>query len=64
MMKVLDATASISFVVDTDDKEWSTYRRHSEDIWECLMGESWEPVYSDRKIEELEDAFVKYFLKI
>ena len=58
-MKVLEVTKSISFIVETDGKEFPTYRRSEHGgSWENLMGESWESVYSYEP--ELEAAYQEW----
>ena len=60
-MKILDTNLCTSYIVETDDEDWPTYRRLSKECWENAMGESWETVYNDTKLKELEESFLKYF---
>lgn len=46
----------INYYVQVDDTDFSTFRRSEHGIWENLMGESWEPVYSSQE-DELERQF-------
>ena len=41
----------ICHYVETDDPDWSSYRRSGSECWEVLMGESWEPVYDCDDLE-------------
>ena len=41
----------ICHYVETDDPDWSSYRRSGPECWEVLMGESWEPVYDCVNLE-------------
>lgn len=41
----------ICHYVETDDLDWSSYRRSGSDCWEILMGESWEPVCDCANLE-------------
>ena len=61
-MKILSAEHSISMLIETDSKEWPSFRRHSADSWENLIGESWEPVYSFY-IEKLEEEYQTWLHK-
>ncbi len=40
----------------------SLYKRYSNNSWQVLMGESWEPVYVYDKCNELEQAYQKFIL--
>jgi hypothetical protein len=42
----------VCYIIDTDEKEWLTYRRDSAESWLRLMGEAWEPVFYCEKIEK------------
>lgn len=58
-MKIIDAdeeTRTFHYVT-TDEKDWPHYRRWGPQIWENLMGESWEAVYTE---EALETAFQEW----
>jgi hypothetical protein len=58
-MRILNVDKIEYFIIETDDKEWNTYRRSvnlSPDCWERLMGESWESYYTD----ELEALFQEW----
>lgn len=45
--------------IDTDDEEYSEYRRNGPEGWEMRMGESWEPVFCPRQ-DELEAAYQEF----
>jgi hypothetical protein len=47
----------IVFYVETDENQYSRYRRSKNGDWERMMGESWESWYF---VEELEKAFREY----
>jgi hypothetical protein len=36
------------------------YERIGPDSWNIRMGESWEPVYSDKEIKDLESAYQEF----
>jgi len=55
-------TRVVSFVIETDSDEYPTYRRSEGGAWENLMGESWEPCYSDEK--ELEQMYQDYLASL
>ena len=58
-MKILEVRRVISFVVETDEKEFPIFRRSElGGSWENLMGESWESVYSNE--DELEAAYQEW----
>jgi len=55
-MKITSVHGPFTYwIVETDEKEFPTYRRNSPLSWENLMGESWEPSYLGES--ELETAF-------
>jgi len=62
-MKIEKVTQVVSYLIETDNKEFHTFRRNSKDDWEVLMGESWEPIYTypgsswESKIKGLEEQF-------
>lgn len=58
-VKIVTVRKDISEIVETDEGDWPTYRRHSEDNWENLMGESWEPVYLCKEIEAAYQLYKK-----
>lgn len=57
-MKIESVEKVISFIVDTDAKEFPTFRRGENSGWERLMGESWEACYTDE--QALERMYQKY----
>jgi len=57
-MKIESVTRVVEFIIETDSTEFPTYRRGENGGWEQLMGESWEPCYSDE--EELERMYQDY----
>lgn len=57
MLQVTKVTPVTSEIIDIDGADWGTYRRHSADNWEVLMGESWEPLYSCEEAEAAYQAF-------
>ena len=57
-MKIIETVEYTVICVETDKKEFPTYRRLSADSWENLMGESWEPAYFEEK--ELEAAYQEF----
>jgi len=56
-MRIKDIERGECYRVETDDPDWSSYRRNAPNSWENLMGSSWEDVYD---CEELEKAFQEY----
>ncbi len=56
-MKILSVETDASEIVGTDQDEYPTYRRHSSDNWENLMGESWEQHYHCEEIEEMYQGY-------
>jgi len=52
-MKIINATKSIVFYVETDENELNKYTRHSSENWTVTMGESDEPVYDCEELEKL-----------
>lgn len=56
-MRIKKIIETKSEIVETDDPEYPTYRRHSKDNWENLMGSSWELHYSCKDIEALYQKF-------
>jgi len=52
-MKIEEVKRENSFIVITDEDEYTTYIRYSEDCWYYQMGESQEPVYNCEEIEKL-----------
>lgn len=59
-MNIVDVKTSVVHYVEIDDPEFGgIYRRGgSEDTWERLMGDSWEPVYFAQP--ELEEQFQNF----
>lgn len=57
-MKITKVYKITSYIVDTDEGYWNTYRRNGSENWEQLMGESWEGCYSQEA--ELEQLFQEY----
>ncbi len=55
-MKILSIHPVSSYIVETDDDEYPTYRRNGKDCWENLMGESWEGCYDTDELEALFQA--------
>lgn len=49
---ITEVFLSVSHIVETDEEQFPTFRRHSAECWENLMGESWESVYQVSKLEE------------
>jgi hypothetical protein len=45
-MAIKEVVKVISHIVETDEKEWPTYRRDGPESWSRLIGEAWEPVFS------------------
>ena len=54
----IERQVEVNYYVETDKKDFPTYRRSSSGSWERLMGESWESVYMEEK--ELECLFREY----
>lgn len=48
------------FYIETDDKEFSNYRRLGPDNWEVRMGESWETC----SCEDLEKEFQEHLKEL
>lgn len=44
-MVIKEVIEVISHIVETDEKEWPTYRRDGSEGWSRLIGEAWEPVF-------------------
>jgi len=57
-MKILGIDKTTCFLIETDESEYPFYRRNGPYIWENLMGESWETVFSGE--DELENAFIEW----
>ena len=57
---IKNITKEESFNVITDEEEYAQYTRYSEDCWYQSIGESIEPLYD---CKELEDKFKEYYLK-
>ena len=62
-MRVISIRAVMTEIVETDEKEWPTYRRFSPGVWENLMGESWESYYCNEELEAAYQAFRKLLLQ-
>jgi len=52
-MIVESISKTVVFVMRTDDDELFNYTRYSADNWFVTMGESDEPVYDSKELEEL-----------
>ena len=51
-MKITEVWKALTYYVTTDDPDWPEYRTDATgEIWENLMGESWESVYDDEKLK-------------
>ena len=51
-MKITKVRKELTYYVTTDDPDWPEYRTdETGEIWENLMGESWESVYDDEKLK-------------
>ena len=59
-MEFIEVRESCTYFVVSNELDFSEYRRDGDRSWEVLMGESWEPVYTEHKVQELEDALVRY----
>lgn len=59
-MKITNVKLQVSFIIETDNEEFGIYRRNNSDSWENLMGASWEQVWSDWRIQELEELFQEW----
>jgi hypothetical protein len=57
-MKITECVVVESVIIETDRDEFGTFRRHSADNWEVLMGESWEPEYFPETIESLYQQYI------
>ena len=62
-MKVTRAGLFSALEVETDEQEFPIYRRYRSDIWENLMGDSWETIYGPTGLAELETAFWEFMNK-
>jgi len=60
MVNIKNITKEGSFNIITDEEEYTQYTRYSEDCWYQRIGESIEPLYD---CKELEDKFQEYYLK-
>jgi len=59
-MKILEASEVTSWIIETDETCWPTFRRNGPNNWEQLMGESWEGVYfEEAKLEGLFQDFLR-----
>lgn len=56
-MKVVSVTPTEAEIVEVESGDWTIFRRGGPDSWECLMGESWEPVYDTGELEAAYQAF-------
>lgn len=62
-MKITDVTKSVTYYVETDSSEFPYYRTNKYGTdWENLMGDSWEPCYSQE--EKLQKLFLDYKNKL
>lgn len=55
-MKIKEVNKVEYFIVETDEKDYNTYRRSvkwDKDSWQVLMWNSWECLYGEDEIEEL-----------
>lgn len=52
-MKIINCQIQSFFLIETDSIIYPYYRRISKDIWENLMGGSWEPVFDTEELEQL-----------
>jgi len=58
-MTIKSATPHTSVIIETDNKDFPTYRRDSADVWWNLMGISWETCsYGEEDL--LESAYQAY----
>lgn len=57
-MKIINVKEIRMLQVETDLKEWPTFRGQPNRGWEQLMGESWEPAYF--KEDELDLAYAEW----
>jgi hypothetical protein len=57
-MKILNIQKVVetNYYLETDDKNYPFYRTNGKGNWECIMGQSWEPVYN---IIELQRMFIE-----
>lgn len=60
-MKIENVTPVTSWIVETDDTEWPTWRVSNGGQWENLMGMSWEAVEPP---EGLEEKFKKWYFRL
>lgn len=59
-MKILTVNKETTYYVETDDEEYPYYRcNENGNVWENLMGESWEPVYDDAELKGLFFAYCR-----
>lgn len=59
-MKILNIEKIECLQIETDEEHFSTYRRYSPEIWEVLMGMSWESVQNPEQIKLLEEAHLLF----
>jgi hypothetical protein len=61
-MKITKLSKSMTYYVDTDKEDFPYYRTDENgENWENLMGESWEPCYSQE--EKLKKLFWDYMME-
>ena len=56
---ILDVSFYKGAIVETDHKEFPTFRRMSPECWDNLMGESWESVYYCEDLEYMFQEFIR-----
>lgn len=59
-MKVVKAEQAtvLPFYVETDEEDYSYYRRNSATNWDQQVGESWEPAYGSKELERVFQSFI------
>jgi len=56
-MKIISCEEYTYEYIITDASEYNTFRRHSAEGWEQLLGDSWEPEYEPIELEAAYQEF-------
>jgi hypothetical protein len=56
-MEIVNVRSVNYLEIEVSGMEWQYYYRYSADNWAVMMGQSLEPVYNERILQELEAAY-------
>jgi hypothetical protein len=59
-MKIESVYPFVSFIIQTDNSEYFTYQRSSSNDWNVLMGESWEAIFNESTLRDLEKLYQEF----